>query len=44
MCLPVCVCACAGVHRAEAGHGEDVRHEVHEQAAVHWARRGPERL
>ena len=23
-----------GVHRAEAGHREDVRHEVHEQAAM----------
>ncbi|KAI2557686.1 serine/threonine kinase 32C, partial [Homo sapiens] len=33
-----------GVHCAEAGHGEDVRHEVHEQAAVHRARRGPQRL
>ncbi len=40
-CSSVCV---SGVHRAEAGHGEDVRHEVHEQAAVHWAGRGPERL
>uniref|UniRef100_A0A4W2CJA9 Protein kinase domain-containing protein n=1 Tax=Bos indicus x Bos taurus TaxID=30522 RepID=A0A4W2CJA9_BOBOX len=33
-----------GVHRAEAGHGEDVRHEVHEQAAVHRAGRGPQRV
>lgn len=28
----------AGVYRAEAGHGEDVRHEIHEQTAVHRAR------
>lgn len=33
-----------GVHRAEAGHREDVCHEVHEQAAMHRARRGPQRL
>lgn len=33
-----------GVHRAEAGHGEDVRHEVHEQAALHRAGRGAQRV
>lgn len=38
-----CLCS-AGLHRAEEGHQEDVRHEVHEQAAVHRERRGPQRL
>lgn len=33
-----------GVHRAEEGHGEDVRHEVHEQAAVHREGRGAQRV
>lgn len=27
-----------GMHCAEEGHGEDVRHEVHEQTAVHRER------
>lgn len=34
----------AGVYRAEERHREDVRHEVHEQAAVHREGRGPQRV
>lgn len=32
------------MHRAEAGHEENVRDEVHEQAEVHREGRGPQRL
>lgn len=33
-------CGTLGVYCAEERHGEDVCHEVHEQTAVHWKRRG----
>lgn len=32
------------MHRAEERHGEDVCHEVHEQAAVHRKGRGAQRV
>lgn len=43
-CICVCLLSSAGVYCAEARHGEDVRHEVHEQTAMHRARWGPKRL
>ena len=37
-------CVCAGMHRKEAGHEGDVRHEVHEQGPDHPQARGGECL
>lgn len=37
--LPLfCPFPAAGMHRTKEGHREDVRHEVHEQTAVHRER------